>query len=313
MQIGKEHRAMKEVYYLTKRNTLVFVRDYAAVFFSVLSMLIVLVLMVIFLGRMNSENVVSVLAELGGERDTATDRKNAEYLIQMWTLAGILVVNAVTVTMTVMGTMVQDEETNKLASFFVTPVKRTKIALGYIFSSWIVGVGMCVLTLFVGEVYMALCGHPLLSAADIVKLFLMILLNVFVYSSIAYLLAVFIHSESAWSGLLTIVGTLVGFVGAIYLPMSMLPEGVGKVLKCLPVLHGAAMMRVICTRDAIEKTFAGLPAVAGDAFQEQMGVSVIMGDGEISLQYQVAFLLAYGIIAIVAAALISKRRKIHDR
>ena len=73
MQIGKEHRAMKEVYYLTKRNTLVFVRDYAAVFFSVLSMLIVLGLMVIFLGRMNSENVVSVLAELGGERDTATD------------------------------------------------------------------------------------------------------------------------------------------------------------------------------------------------------------------------------------------------
>ena len=108
---------MKEIFYLVKRNVLVFVRDRSAVFFSVLSMMIVLGLMVIFLGSLNSKNVVEMLKSMGGDRDALQDQKNAEYLIQMWTLAGILVVNTVTVTLTVLGGMVQDETRGRLASF----------------------------------------------------------------------------------------------------------------------------------------------------------------------------------------------------
>ena len=79
---------MREIFYLTKRNCLVYLRDKSAVFFSLLSMLIVLGLMVVFLGKMNSENVLSVIEEYGGRKITAQDRENAAYLIQMWTLAG---------------------------------------------------------------------------------------------------------------------------------------------------------------------------------------------------------------------------------
>ena len=304
---------MREIYYMLKRNILLYLRDRVSVFFSILSMLIVLALMVIFLGNMNIENVVDALAESGSLRDTAADEKNAAYLIQMWTLAGILIVNAVTITLTVMGTMVQDEVKNRLASFYMAPVKRIKITLGYILSSWIVGIGMCILTLIMGELYMVFCGHPLLCAADCLKLCGMIVLNTFVYASLTYFMALFIHSESAWSSIMTIVGTLVGFVGAIYLPMSMLPAGVSRVLKCLPVLHGAAMMRMVCTKDAIDQTFAGLPEIAGDTFREQMGVSIFMGDREIVLFDQILFLVICAIIAIIASAWITKRRKLRDR
>lgn len=304
---------MREVYYLLKRNMLVFLRDYTAVFFSFLSMIIVLGLMVIFLGSMNSENLVNILAEVGGVRDAAQDRVNAEYLIQMWTLAGILVVNAVTVTLTVVGAMVEDETKNKLASFYVAPVNRIKIALGYIGSAWIIGVMMCALTLILGEVYMVLSGHQLLAIVDFAKLFGMIALNVFVYAAIGYLLALCVHSQSGWGGLLTIVGTLVGFLGAIYLPMSQLPENVGNVLKCLPILHGAAMMREVCTKAAIAETFKGLPEVAGEMFKEQMGITITAGEKTITLQNQILFLALCGIIAIVVAAVVSRRRKLRDR
>lgn len=304
---------MREIYYLTKRNILLFLRDRAAVFFSVLSMLIVLALMVIFLGNMNCEDVVKALAEAGGVRDTAADERNAEYLIKMWTLAGILLSNAVTVTLTVTGNMVQDETGNRLVSFYAAPVQRVRLALGYILASWIVGIGMCSLTLLAGEIYMGLSGFPLLAASDCLILFMMIVLNTFVWAALSYLLALFIHSESAWSGALTIVGTLVGFVGAIYLPMSMLPEGVGNVLKRLPVLHGAAMMRVVCTRDAVAKTFAGLPEAAADMFREQMGVEVILHGKTVSVQQQVLFLVSCGIIAVAAAALIGRKRRIAER
>ena len=308
---------MRTIFCLSKRTIRMYLRDRVSVFFSILSMLIVLALMVIFLGNMNSENIVEALAQFGGVRDTATDEKNATYLIQMWTLAGILEVNAVTITLTVIGIMVQDEAKGRLASFYMAPVKRIQIALGYIFASWFVGTVMCVLTLIVGEIYMAICGHSFLPATDWIQLLGMIAVNTLVYASLSYFLALFIHSESAWNSIFTMIGTLVGFVGAIYLPMSMLPEGVGKVLKCLPVLHGAAMMRTVCIKDAITKTFDGLPAIAQETFCKEMGVSVFIEKGgistEVSLQSQLLFLMIYAIIAIVVSALISRHRRLQDR
>ena len=55
---------MRETFYLLRRNVLLYFRDGTAVFFSLLSMLIVLALMVVFLGNMNSENVVYALEQL---------------------------------------------------------------------------------------------------------------------------------------------------------------------------------------------------------------------------------------------------------
>ena len=68
---------MKEIYVLVKRNILIFIRDRASVFFSVLSMLIVLMLMVVFLGNMNADNIVEVLEQYGGIRDSVLDREIA--------------------------------------------------------------------------------------------------------------------------------------------------------------------------------------------------------------------------------------------
>lgn len=304
---------MREIYYLTKRNCLVFIRDRAAVFFSFLSMLIILGLMVVFLGKMNSETVVSVLAEYGGERELIKDQKNAEYLIQLWTLAGILVVNTVTVTLTVMGTMVQDETRKRSMAFYVTSVSRLKLSLGYILSSWLLGTGMCVLTLAAGELYFALQGHGLLGAAELLKLVGMMALSSFTFAALGYLMALFVHSDSAWSGILTIVGTLVGFAGGIYLPMASLSETVQNVLKCIPVLHGASMMREICTAEAIRETFAGLPEAVAEGFREQMGIALYRGENAITLWQQVTILLAYATIAIVLAVFANRNRKLKDR
>ena len=303
---------MREIVYLVKRNALIYLRDRAAVFFSMLSMFIVLGLMAIFLGKMNSDDLVAILARFG-ERDTAADERNASYLIQLWTMAGILVVNSVTITLTVLGAMVQDETRHRIVAFYVSPVKRIKLSLGYILTAWLVGTFMCFITLAVGEFYFMIQGHSLLEASALLKLTGMITLNAFTFAALGYLMALFIHSDSAWSGMLTIIGTLVGFIGGIYLPLGTLSETLQKVLKCLPVLHGAAMMRRICTDAAVAETFAGLPDIAGDSFREQMGVTLFWNDTEISIPMQAAVLLAYAVIAILIAAILNKNRKLKDR
>ena len=129
---------MKKFLQLTRRNCLVFLRDRGAVFFSLLSMLIVLMLMGVFLGNMNEENVVNLLKEYGGVRDIPADEAHAKELIQYWTLAGILIVNAVTVTLTVIGNRVTDVSEGKLASLYSAAVSRGVIALSYVTSAVLV-------------------------------------------------------------------------------------------------------------------------------------------------------------------------------
>lgn len=297
---------MRTIGQLVKRNSLMYLRDKSAVFFSMLSMLVVLGLMVVFLGNMNRDNVVYLLSEYGENRNAKEDLENATHLIEMWTVAGILVVNAVMVTLTVIGTRIQDEEKKRLQSFYVAPIKPVKIAFGYIFSALFIGTVMCILTLAVAEAYIFINGGSILNLEETIQVIGMILLNVFLYACILFFVGMFVHSDSAWSGFGTVIGTLVGFLGGIYLPMGFLPEKVQTVLKVLPVLHGNAMMREIFTKRALEETFAGIPEEVVREYKAYMGITVEMGEKTLSGEIQVAFLLGFAIIMIVGSVVIWK-------
>lgn len=304
---------MRKLVYLVKRNCLVFIRDRGAVFSSLLSMFIVLLLMVVFLGDMNVTNVTEILTAYGGIRDTVVDQKNAAYLVQMWTIAGILIVNSVTVTLTVIGVMVNDNENNRIQSFYTAPIKKSLVALSYIISAILIGTLFCILTFAVAEGYVFINGGALLSIAVLWNVIGYIILNVCVFAVIMYLAAIFIKSESAWSGIATIVGTLIGFLGAIYLPMGSLPEGVANVLKYLPILQGAALMREAFCADALITTFTNVPEECKTAYQEYMGITVVINGSKLSSLFQSAFVAGYGIIALLTVMIILHIKKVNDR
>ena len=108
---------MNKIFYLTRRNCLIYLRDKSAVFFSIMSTLIALGVMVVFLGKMNSENVLYIISNYSNAIITEKERINASCLVQMWTLSGMISVNAVTVAFTVIGTMIHDETAKKIANW----------------------------------------------------------------------------------------------------------------------------------------------------------------------------------------------------
>lgn len=304
---------MKKFFSLTRRNCLIFLRDRGAVFFSLLSMLIVLMLMGVFLGNMNEESVVNLLNQYGGPRNKDLDAAHAKELVQYWTLAGILIVNAVTVTLTVLGNRVSDLSESRLASLYSAPVGQGVIALSYVASAVLVGVLMCMLTLGATLCYIAATGGTWLTFGALARITGLIVLNVCVFAVVMYFFTLFVKSSSAWSGIGTVVGTLVGFVGAIYLPMGNLPEGVAAVLKYIPILHGASLMRTVCCEQALETTFAGTPAELLTEYREYMGITVEMGGKAVDSLFQVLFLAGCGIIAFILTVLVQKRKDISDR
>lgn len=304
---------MRKYVNLTRRNCLVFLRDRSAVFFSLLSMLIVLMLMGIFLGNMNVESVTDLLQKYGGQRDVLLDQKNAEHLVQYWTLAGLMVVNAVTVTLSVIGIMVDDANENRLESFYTAPVSKGTLAVSYITAAVIIGTMFCMLTLAVSLVYIKVGGGIMLSFVSLARILLYTLINTSIFSIIMYLAALFVKSSSAWSGVATVVGTLVGFVGAIYLPMGALPEGVAKILKYIPILHGTSLMRKVCCEGALSKVFDGLPKEVLAGYRENMGIDVMIGNHTVEDKFQILFLCVCGMIALVAVILTARRKNISDR
>ncbi len=298
---------------LVKRNILVYVRDRSNVFFSLLSMLIIIGLMVVFLGKMNADNVVSLLNEYGGARDSAQDRDNAGQLVMLWTLAGIVVVNSVTITLSMVGIMVEDEIQKRLSSFYVSSVNRIIFVMGYIIAAVIMGTLMCCLTVVIGEGYFLLTGAALLSLKQWGLILIFILLNVFTSSGMVFLILNFIHSQGALSGIGIIIGTLVGFFAGIYLPIGMLPEKVQLVMKCFPLVHGSAFLRDIFTQDILAKTFSNCPQELIDGYKEYMGMTLTYHKEIISDTFQVAFLVISGIIFIGISAVLQRHRNVMSR
>ncbi|HYH02754.1 MAG TPA: ABC transporter permease, partial [Bacillota bacterium] len=185
---------MRTLWSLTKRNILVYLKDKAAVFFSLLSALITIGLYAIFLAETNIQAVEALIP---------ASRSSITYLVNSWVMAGIIVVNSITVTLGVLGNMIEDEVENRLPAFLVSPVNRTKLTLGYILAAFIVGNILCLFTLFLSQLYIVGTGGALLTFTQLIQVIGLIGLNVFASTCAVFFMVTFVRSRNAFATLST--------------------------------------------------------------------------------------------------------------
>lgn len=297
---------------LIKRNMRIYLRDRGAVFFSLLSMIIVIALMLFFLGDIHVEGITDMLADIPG-RDAEADEKNALLLVLRWISAGIVGINAVTVTMAVYSSMIKDRSEGRLSSIYTAPVSRFTIASGYVAAAWICSVIICAITLAISEIYCIIKGGEPFAVETHLKLLGMIAVNSFTYAALMYLIAMLAKTEGAWSGLGTVIGTLVGFVGGIYLPIGNFSDSVAAVMKCLPVIYGTKMFRSVMTADAEAAVFDGIPHEFVDEYRLEVGTDIDFFGVTVSDTACVVILLICGALFLLAGALVTKYMKKSDR
>lgn len=303
---------MEQFWAMTGRNLKIYLRDRGAVFFSLLSTFIVIGLMVFFLGDMNIEAITGILEEFPG-RDAVEDEQNAKLLVLSWTSAGILAINAVTVTLAVFSGMIKDRVSGKLNSIYTAPVSRVTIAAGYIAAAWVASVIVCVVTLAVTEIYAVMQGMVAYDVLTHLQLLGLIMVNSFVFASLMYPVALLAKTEGAWSGLGTVVGTLVGFLGGIYLPIGALSDSIGSLMKCTPIIYSTAMFRKVMNTEMIEKTFAGTSRELIAAYREEMGVDLQVFEHTLTITQEWLLLVGCGILFLIIGACMLKYGKKTDR
>lgn len=303
---------MNQLLAITSRNLKQYLRDKGAIFFSLLSMFIVIVLMFFFLGDANVDGITSLLAQFPG-RDPERDKKNAELLVLTWTCAGMVSINAVTVTQASLSYMIKDRETGKLNSICTAPVSRMVIAAGYVLAAWISSVIVCSLTLIITELYCVAQGMAPYSLLSHLRLLGFIAANSFTYVTLMYLVAALVKSGGAWGGLGTIIGTLVGFLGGIYFPIGQLSDGIAAMMKCTPVIYGAALFRREMTAATLGSTFEGIPAEVVTEFSRVMGIELTVGDTVLTTPQELGILLISGAVFLLCGAAAVRFSKKADR
>lgn len=280
----------------TKRNLKMFFRDKTGVFFSLLGVLIVIALFAFFLGDTYL--------------DSMKDVKDADQIINSWIVAGILAITSVTTAMGAFGSMVDDKAKNITKDFYSSPVKRKSLVMGYIASSFIIGLIMTIIALLLGELYIVVKGGELLAPIALIKTLGIVTLTSLSNTAMVLFIVSFLSSSTAYSTASTVVGTLIGFITGIYVPIGNFAESIQFFIKIFPTSHGASLLRQTVMDVPMSNSFAEVPDKYIEEFKEVLGITFKFGENEVSHLVSILVLVASIILfSLLSAFNLSRKKK----
>ena len=228
---------MKQFLLIVKRNIKMYFKDKGLFISSLITPLILLVLYATFLAKVYKDSFTGALPEGLEVADNLINGCVGGEL-----LSSLLAVCSVTIAFCSNIIMIQDKYLSSIKDFNISPVKRAKIASGYLAATFVSTLIVCFITCALGFVYLAVTGWYL-SFSDVLLVLLdVILLSLFgtVLSSIIF---TFLSTQGQASAAGTIVSAGYGFLCGAYMPISSFGEGLQKVLSFLPGTYGTSLVR----------------------------------------------------------------------
>jgi multidrug/hemolysin transport system permease protein len=274
-----------------RRNLRLFFRDRAAVFFSLLSALILIGLYGLFLGNQQVDALQARLPHASSGEIRA--------FVVAWVFAGVAMITTLTTSLSSLSQLVEDAATGRFRDFLVSPVRRLELILGYLLSGFIISVLVTSVTVVVGQLYLAITGGSVMTPLQMLTCFGYICLSSGAFVAISAFAVTFVPSPQAFTAVATIVGTLVGFLAGAYIPPGVLPNGVVNVIQALPFAQSALLLRQPLTHDALQTMTSG-NAQAADSISAFYGMTAKVGDATVTNGWA---LLELGAIVVVFLAL----------
>ena len=228
---------MKQFLLIVKRNIKMYFKDKGLFISSLITPLVLLVLYATFLAKVYKDSFTGALPEGLEVADNLINGCVGGEL-----LSSLLAVCSVTIAFCSNIIMIQDKYLSSIKDFNISPVKRAKIASGYLSASFVSTLIVCCITCALGFLYLAVTGWYL-SFSDVLLVLLdVILLSLFgtVLSSIIF---TFLSTQGQASAAGTIVSAGYGFLCGAYMPISSFGAGLQKVLSFLPGTYGTSLVR----------------------------------------------------------------------
>lgn len=289
---------MEALFSLVSRNNKMFRRDKTQVFFSLLSIIIVIALYGIFLQKMQVDAIEQVTK---ATPETIT-------MVNEWLVAGLLSMIAVTTTLGAFGIAIQDLESKSAADFLTAPISRAKIQASYVLNAFIIGFILSFIAFIACEVFIVATGGQLLNVTEMMKVIGLLILSVLLASTLNMFLVLFVHSQNAYSTLTTIVGTLIGFLCGVYVPFGVLPSFAQNLIMYFPISHTTVLLREAFMQNSIQTVFAGAPNKLVEEYKINFGVVYEMNGNLLASSTSLLIIVGTTIVLAALSILLFKKR-----
>ncbi len=258
------------IYSQTMRNLKIFLKDKANIFFALLSPLIVLGLYILFLGRIQTDGLLSALQEMG----VSGGEKEIRSFADCWMLSGVMASACITVPLCACGVMVQDRNRGIRADLAASPVPGWMPPAAYFFSVVAAGLIIGFAVLVICLVWLAATGSWFLSVTDVLVLLGTLVLSVLSSSTLLVFVVGFLRTEGAFTGLNVILGTVIGFLIGAYMPLSVFPTGVQYVTLFVPGSYSAGIFRNCFMNGALDNIAQNISPAFADALASQYALKL---------------------------------------
>jgi multidrug/hemolysin transport system permease protein len=290
---------MSVVLAIVGRNLRIFFRDRLNVFFSLLGAVILFGLYTLFLGNLQTTDLADSLPGATAEEVHA--------YVDSWMFAGIVLITTVTTGLGGLAVIVDDDQSGRFRDFLVAPLRRGQLVLGYLLSAVVVAVILSLVVLAISVLYLGFVRGVWLSVPALGRIVTIVVLACVAFTSISALIVSFVRTNGAFSGLATIVGTVLGFIAAAYIPVGAFPDAVSSVVAALPFAQAGMLLR----REFADETLATITADAPGAeatLRAFYGIDLTLGDWSVSTWFVVAVLATITVVCTALSAVRIRRR-----
>lgn len=228
---------MNIIYILTKRNVKTFFKDKTMFFTSLITPIILLVLYVTFLAKVYKSAFLANIP-LG----VSVSEKIVNGMVGGQLFSSLLAVSCVTVAFCANMLMVTDKINGARKDFYITPVKKSYLAISYYVGTLFTTLLVSLVAIAVSFIYLAITGWCLSFGDVMLILFDTFLLTMF-GTALACIINVFLSSQGQVSAVGTIVSAGYGFICGAYMPISQFGSALQHILMFLPGTYGTSLIR----------------------------------------------------------------------
>ena len=238
----KKNNNCLSLYILIKRNIKLYLKDRTTVFFSVLAPIIVLLLYILFLGKIQTNSIMDMVIDGYKVSDYLT-KSDIAALLNNWMIAGVMGVSCITVALNANVMMIRDRMTGTVNDVISSPVKRWVLYLSYIISCFVITFGICFIVLMISIIYLACSGGLMMTFSEFLGILGITILSILSSAFFTVLICGFVRTTSALAAINGVFSTAIGFLIGAYLPFSMLPIYIQYMACFIPGTYSAGLFR----------------------------------------------------------------------
>lgn len=259
---------------LIKRNVKVYFKDKGMFFSSLITPIILLVLYSTFLKKIYDDSFRTALSAAGA----AVKKEIIGGCVGGELISSLLAVSCVTVAFCSNLLMIRDKTSGARQDFTVSPVNSGTLAIAYCLSTLVSTLIVNFTALIACLLYLTAQGWYL-SAADVLKIILDVVLITLFGTALSSLVNSFLSTDGQASAVGTIVSAGYGFICGAYMPISNFSPALQKAFSFLPSTYGTSLLRNHAMRGVFaEMGKQGFPPEAVEKIKDSVDCNLYFFD-----------------------------------